>query len=54
MILLSELELQAPPAELVPVEMLRVDNENPNRLGLRARALHYMCAPDLRQCYRIF
>lgn len=33
MILLSELEV--PPAELVPVEMLRVDGENPNRLGPR-------------------
>ncbi|NIN01287.1 MAG: ParB N-terminal domain-containing protein, partial [candidate division Zixibacteria bacterium] len=31
----TELELQIPPAELVDVERLRVDGENPNRMSAR-------------------
>ncbi|MGD0495572.1 MAG: ParB N-terminal domain-containing protein [Candidatus Bathyarchaeia archaeon] len=32
---MAELEVRVPPAELVSVEMLRVDGENPNRMGSR-------------------
>src|SRR4030067_2611398 len=32
---MSELEVKVPPAELVDVELLRVDQENPNKMGPR-------------------
>jgi ABC-type transport system involved in cytochrome c biogenesis ATPase subunit/N-acetylglutamate synthase-like GNAT family acetyltransferase len=33
--MMTELEVKVPPAEFVPVEALKVDNENPNRLSPR-------------------
>jgi ABC-type ATPase with predicted acetyltransferase domain len=32
---MTELEVNVPPAEFVPVEALRIDNENPNRMSTR-------------------
>jgi ParB-like chromosome segregation protein Spo0J len=33
--MMTELEVKVPPAEFVPVEALKIDNENPNRLSPR-------------------
>jgi hypothetical protein len=33
--MMTELEVKVPPAESVPVEALKIDNENPNRLSPR-------------------